>query len=220
MPAAYTLRTQALLELGKKGEALATIDAAIAKNSASAELWQQLGLTLLEAGRASEAVSRLEPEVRRGGDARLRSIYGLALAESGRPQQGYAAVKEAAAAAPGDAEVLERWSALALGTQQPAEAERAARAAVAADPGRAFAWNNLGVALYLRGARQEALTAWEKAVTIAPELWDTWYNLGTKAAEMGERERAAKALRTFVAKAPPAKYRAEIEQARRLLASP
>lgn len=216
VPAAYTLRAQALLALGKKAEALAGMEEAVAKKSASRELWQQMGLTLLELGRAKEAATRLAPEVERGSEGRLQSIYALALAESGKEAEGLAVMRQAAKASPADAEVLERLSALALGTQHVGEAEEAARAAVAADPGRAYAWNNLGVALFLRGSRREALDAWEKAVALQPDLWDTWFNLGTKAAELGDA-RAGAALKTFVDKAPSGRYRAELARARALL---
>ena len=216
--AAHSLRAYALLEQGRRSEALAAIEEAVAQRSASPELWQQLGLTLLELGRARDAAARLEPEVKRGGDARTRSVLALALAESGRPEEGFAAARQAAEAAPQDPEVLERLSALALGLGKNAEAEQAARAALEADPSRAHALNNLGVALFLRGAKNEALGAWEKAVAVAPDLWDTWYNLGTKAAELGDRDRARKALRAFAEKAPPERYRVEIERARALLA--
>ncbi len=83
VPAGYALRTHALLEAGKDLEAMETIDAAIAEKSASPELWQQLGLTLLELRHADVAVARLGPEVQRGGGARLRSVYGVALRRAG-----------------------------------------------------------------------------------------------------------------------------------------
>ena len=219
VPAAYTLRVQALLELGRREEALRTIEEAVAKQSAARELWQQWGLTLLELGRAKEAASRLAAEVQRSEEPRLQSIYALALAESGQPAEGFAVLEKAALAAPGDAEVQERLSVLALGLQRPALAEEAARKALAADPSRAHAWNNLGVALFLRGQRQEALNAWEKAVELAPAMVDTWYNLGLKAAELGEKAKAKKALREFIDRAPRERYRSEIENARRLLAT-
>jgi len=54
-------------------------------------------------------------------------------------------------------------------------------------------------------------------VTLDPALYDALYNLGLTAGKNGMRREAQAALERFVATAPSAAYRADIERARGLL---
>jgi choline-sulfatase len=215
VPIAYTVKTQALLALGKNREALAAIEAAQANKSAGRELVAQLGLTLIELDRPGEAVTRLEKLA--GQNPGIRGVLASALAAAGRAEEGRKILLELVAANPGDGEAFERLSAVALELGRPQEALNAARQATQLEPRRAWAWNNLGVALSLLGQRNEALPAWERAVEEDPELWDTWYNLGMEAASLGDLPRARRALQKFTSGAPRQKYAADVERARRQL---
>lgn len=218
VPLAYTLRAQALLALGKPREALAVMEAARKAKSAGRDLIAQEGLTLLELGRAPEAVELLEAEAARGGGPGIEAVLGSALAAAGERQKGYDLLRRlVAGAGAADGEAWERLSAVALDLEKPQEALEAARKAVGLEPRRAWSWNNLGVALALVGRPRDALPIWEKAVEVDPALWDTWFNLGVQAFELGDRERAGKALRTFADKAPRDPYRAEHARVRELL---
>lgn len=218
VPLAHTVRVHSLLEQGLTAEALAAMEAARKAKSASRELVAQMGLTLLELGRAKEAVRLLEAADAEGGDSGVRAVLGSALAAAGEPERGRLLLQQLVAQNPGDGQAFERLSAVALQLGRHQEALEAAQKAVALEPRRAWSWNNLGVALALLGRPAEALPAWEKAVEADPRLWDTWYNLGLQAAGLGDAARARKALATFVEKAPPAQYPAEIRRARELLA--
>lgn len=216
MPLGHTLLAQALLEAGRRDEALGAMLAAHEANHASPALRRQLALTLAEVGRADAAVPIVEP-LAEGGDAEALSILGQVLAESGRSAEAETALRRALEALPDDAATRERLAVVALEGGKPAEALDHARRAVDLDPTLATAWNTYGVALHLRGRPLEALDAWRRAIEIDPDLFDTLYNLGFEAARAGRTDLARRALEDFVERAPRDRYAEDIPRARDLL---
>ena len=63
------------------------------------------------------------------------------------------------------------------------------------------------------------MSSWREALARDPHLYDALFNLGVTAAKNGARPQAQSALERFVETAPRSLYRADIAQARRLLAA-
>lgn len=212
-----SLLAQTLLESGQRAEALEVMQRARTEGAASDSLLRQLGLTLAENGKTAEARELLAP-LAAAGDRDARAHLALALSEGG--DQAAAAVELAAllAADSGDVRALELSSLVALRRGRFAEAQKAASAATLLAPGSARAHNNLGVALFQLGNKAAAVDAWQKAVELDEQLFDAWWNLGVQAKKLGRPEQARQALTVFAQKAPRARYAADIDEARRLLA--
>ncbi|MCM2270586.1 MAG: tetratricopeptide repeat protein, partial [Thermoanaerobaculia bacterium] len=213
---AYDHLALALRALERHDEAIAALEAGMARAAVTSSIARQLGMSLAEVGRAREAVAVLEPLAARD-DADLLRALGSALADDGRPDDALAVLARAARLAPGDPRVLEAQGVAELRRDRPAEARALLESALARSPGLATAWNTLGVALYRLEGPRAALGAWQKAVEHDPALWDAQYNLGLVALAAGERELARQALSRFVAGAPPARYAADLAKARAAL---
>lgn len=213
---AYDHLALALRALERHDEAIAALEAGMARAAVTSSIARQLGMALAEVGRAREAVAVLEPLAARD-DADLLRALGSALADDGRPDDALAVLARAARLAPGDPRVLEAQGVAELRRDRPAEARALLESALARSPGLATAWNTLGVALYRLEGPRAALGAWRKAVEHDPALWDAQYNLGLVALAAGERELARQALSRFVAGAPPARYAADLAKARAAL---
>lgn len=212
-----SLLAQTLLESGQQNEALEVMRRARADGAASETLLRQLGLTLAENGKTAEAKELLEP-LARAGDRDARAHLALALSEAGDQTAAAAELAALLAADAGDARALELSSLVALRRGRFEEARQAASAAIELAPGRARAFNNLGVALFQLGRKGEGVDAWQKAVELDQRLFDAWWNLGVQAKKLGRHEQARRALSFFAQNAPRARYAADIDEARRLLA--
>jgi arylsulfatase A-like enzyme/Flp pilus assembly protein TadD len=92
------------------------------------------------------------------------------------------------------------------------------RRAVELAPDLAGAHNTLAALLRRRGATAEAVEHWRRALELNPRLYDALYNLGMVLYDSGRRDEARPLLQRFVSEAPPARYGADIERIRRMLA--
>jgi tetratricopeptide (TPR) repeat protein len=216
MPLGHSLLANALLEAGRRSEALRVMESARAAGAASETLLRQLGLTLAEAGRDAEALAVLQPLAERGDPDALNDL-AVAHSEAGRQREAVATLERVLGRDPDDAKAHELLGLVELRLGHWRQARDASRRAVELRAGLARAWNNLGVALYQLGEFDAALAAWGQAVAREPDLWDALWNLGLKAAERGRPELARPALRRFAAEAPAPPYAAERERARALL---
>ncbi len=216
MPLGYVYLSQALLKQGRLGRAIEVMTRARELGAASDTLLRQLGLSLTSAGRPSEAVELLEPLAERGEPATL-TVLAVALTQAGRAADAIGVLERVFEADPTNSRAYENLSLAALSLRRWAEARSHAERALELDDNLPGAWNNLGIARYYLGDGRLALEAWERAIALDPLQFDTLFNLGVKAAELGERALARQALERFLANAPPARYAAELELARRTL---
>jgi arylsulfatase A-like enzyme/Flp pilus assembly protein TadD len=216
MPSVYEEMALSLRQLERHDEAIAVLQAAVAKGIGGETLRRQLGLALCDAGRPREAVEVLAPFAA-GGDPETLTAYGLALGDAGRYPEAIAALQKAAAASPHDPAPIEDLGVVSLHMDQPAAAQRYLESALALNDRLPVSWNTLGVALFRQQRTDAALSAWERAVTIDPRQYDALYNIGLVAAGAGRRAQASKALTRFVATAPPARWKSEIAKARAML---
>ncbi|MBW8876480.1 MAG: sulfatase-like hydrolase/transferase [Acidobacteria bacterium] len=217
MALGHSLLAQSLLQAGRTREALDVMLNARKLGATTDALLRQLGLTLSELGRASEAIEILRPLIATG-DPQSLNAYALALSEAGKQKEAADVLQRLLKAEPDDPKAWEQLGLVELRLGHWAQARDRSRHSLELNRRLPLAWNNLGVAVYQLGQKDEALDAWQKAVDLKPDLWDALWNLGTKAAEQGKIEQARKALAQFAAGAPPDRYRADIEKAKAFLA--
>jgi arylsulfatase A-like enzyme/tetratricopeptide (TPR) repeat protein len=216
MPLGHSLLAEALLQSGRKEEALAAMREAQRRGVASDDLLCQLGLTLAELGRPEEGVEVLRPLAGRGGPQFLEAL-AQALSDAGRQQQAAEALRRALAIDPDDAVAYEEQGMVELRRERWAAARASCERALKLNDQLPRAWNDLGVALYKLGEPAAALDAWQRAVDLDGSLLDALWNLGTNAAVQGRQEQARRALARFLELAPAKDYQADREKALRLL---
>ncbi len=213
----YVYLSTLLIEEGEHEQAIRVMRKARELDLAGHELSRQLGLTLVHAGRAKEAIEVLGPLAEDGSDVEAGNHLALALAALGRRAEASVPPGRRLEAQPDRARTHEDLSFLPVLAQRSTEARDHARRAVEIDPGLASSWNNLGIALYNLGTASEAVAAWKRALELAPDDPDTLLNLGSVAAQQGDRVTAAEALERFLAVAAGPAYDAKRGQARELL---
>ncbi|HXO26626.1 MAG TPA: sulfatase-like hydrolase/transferase [Thermoanaerobaculia bacterium] len=216
MPLGHSLLAEALLQSGRKEEALAAMREAQRRGVASDDLLCQLGLTLAELGRPEEGVEVLRPLAERGGPQFLEAL-AQALSDAGRQQEAAAALRRALAIAPDDAAAYEEQGMVELRRERWGAARASCERALKLNDQLPRAWNYLGVALYKVGEPAAALDAWQRAVDLDGSLLDALWNLGTNAAGQGRPEQARRALVRFLELAPAKDYQVDREKARGLL---
>jgi len=216
MPIGRSLLSQTLLETGRRAEAIAVMRRARADGVTTDAMLRQLSLSLSEDGHTDEALDVLAPLVA-AGDLDARVARALVLSDGGRNDDARSELAALLAEHPDEPHALENAALVALRLGRPAEARDFAQRAVDRSPGAARAWNDLGVALFQLGERDAALDAWQRAVEADPRLWDALWNLGLQAARAGRVEVARRALAAFASNAPAESYRADKEEARRML---
>ncbi len=217
MTVAYEYLTRILLERNDNAAVLDLLEAARRAGAANGALLQQLGLSLVRAGRPAEAVKVLETLDPDASGADTLNGLGLAYSALGRYDDAAAVLERAAAARPDDPRPLETLSFVAIQRQRYAEARDYARRALKIEGRRPDAWNNLGIAYYNLGDAKTAVEAWKRAATLDPGNLDVLFNLGTVAARIGDAGTARKALGAFLAAAPASGYADERRQAQRIL---
>ena len=216
MPLGHSLLTEALLQGGRKEEALAAMREAQRRGVASDNLLCQLGLTLAELGRPEEGIEVLRPLAGRGGPQFLEAL-AQALSDAGRQQEAAEALGQALAIDPDDAAAYEEQAMVELRRERWGAARASSERALKLNDQLPRAWNDLGVALYKLGETAAALDAWQRAVDLDGSLLDALWNLGTNAAGQGRPEQARRALARFLELAPAKDYQADREKARGLL---
>ena len=216
MGVAHTQLAQALLESGRGAEALAAMERARAMDVASLSLLRQLGLSLVEAGRAQEALEVLRP-LADAEDPEAMGALAMALSELGELGEASRWMASALDLTPEDGGLHENAAVLALRRQDAAAAMVHGRRATELRPSSAAAWNHLGVALFMQARPLEALEAWQRSVSLDPNQFDTLFNLGVQAAELGRPDLARRALKDFEARAPRDRYADDLPKVRALL---
>ena len=101
---------------------------------------------------------------------------------------------------------------------EAAEAEAFARKALEADSALPGAYTILGVILSGAGRKADAIDSWKRAVDLDPGEFNALYNLILTLVETGRIPEARTYAQRFVATAPPAFFKTEIDQMRKFVA--
>lgn len=189
---------------------IAGFEAAVKASPGDAAAHESLGVRLLHAGRAAEAMTHLEralaidPSIPKG-QLNLGSAY---LAFDDR-ERAITAFEKAIAAEPRSPTARCNLGSVLLQVGRADEAEAALRKALELQPSYAEAHMGLGLVLKGRGELGKALEHYRAATRLDPTLAEAHYNTGNLLAAQGELEAAAAAFREAVRQAPD---RAEAHQ--------
>ncbi|MGE0454591.1 MAG: sulfatase-like hydrolase/transferase [Vicinamibacteria bacterium] len=205
-----------------RGDLRAALDAArraLALRPADTETGAILGLYLVEAGRAKEAVALLEAFAAQDPpDFDVLQTLGVALAGLGQRQAALASFERARQLDPTSASVQVNQGTVHLMAGDLRAARAAFEGALALDAGVARAWNSLGVIAAREGRPDDAIESWRKAVSLDPRDWQTLYNLGLTLRQRGRAAEARPYLESYLREAPAAVEAADIARVRSWLA--
>jgi Flp pilus assembly protein TadD len=177
---------------------------------------RRLAKILTETGRSPEALTLLSP-LSTSGDAGTLDLLGVALAESGRLAEARATFLRALEREAENVDVLFHLGALSLRERDPAGAKDWFEKALHLNPRAPGTLTSLGLAQVQLGDDAGAHDSWTKAISLDPRQYDALFNLAVLAGRSGRYDQARKALARFLSAAPPARYAANIAEARRLL---
>jgi arylsulfatase A-like enzyme/Tfp pilus assembly protein PilF len=252
-----------LFEDGKRGEAMALLERAIARRPDTADAYISLAHAHWEAGEPRAAIATLERALRNGApDRDVRIRLGLYLAESGADAgRAIALLKDMPAddvealnglgVAYGDAgrfdDAIQAFTRLlvldptngiacqnvgsmslrkALAAKGDVDrqrllqqAESYTRRAIDMDPSLPDAQTTMGVILASSGRKTEAIESWKRAVALDDTQFNALYNLWSELAAAGRHDEAVTYGRQFVATAPPAFFKPDIDRVQRFLGS-
>lgn len=181
----------ALLSLGRAGEALASFDRALQLTPRDPQYHFERGNALKDLGRLDEALSSYDAAIRLSpGYAEAHNNRGIALKDSGRPAEALASYDRALSLRPRYAEALgNRGNALKeLGRLD--EALASYDAALRLKPDYAEAFSNRGNALVQLRRLDDALASHDRALALKPGYAEGHNNRGLVLKELGRLEEA------------------------------
>ncbi|MEM8503854.1 MAG: tetratricopeptide repeat protein [Cyanobacteria bacterium P01_D01_bin.1] len=184
----------ALSALGRKEEAIAAYDQALAIKPDKHEALNNKGVDLSALGRNEAAVAAYDQALAIKPD-KHEALYnkGIALSALGRKEEAIAAYDQALAIKPDYHEALNNKGndLSALGRKEDAVA--AYDQALAIKPDYHDALNNKGVALSALGRNEDAVAAYDQALAIKPDKHEALYNKGVALSALGRNEDAVAA---------------------------
>jgi tetratricopeptide (TPR) repeat protein len=167
----------ALLNQGRRDEALATFDKAVQLEPDNADLWGNLGHALADMGRGAEAILSLQHALAldpKHWDAAHK--VGLLLHQSGRIEEALVYCNLHEAMPPDQVQTLQ-MRALAMYIQDRFEDSlRDIERAHALDPANAEICNHAGACLRRLGREQEALAWFDLAIGLRPDFLAAYRN--------------------------------------------
>jgi arylsulfatase A-like enzyme/Flp pilus assembly protein TadD len=216
MAVGYEFLAFLLQQAGRVAEAADVLSDSVRRGLASESMRVRLALVLSENGRAAEALSVLEP-LASSADPETGNARGIVLADAGRVAEAVALFEKVTAADPGDPITLQNAGIALLKGGDAAGALARFDRALAITEKLPRAWNAKGVAQARLHDESGALASWRRAAELDPKQFDALYNIGIVASRRGEAAAAREALKRFIATAPPALYRRDLVEARRML---
>ncbi|HYN10223.1 MAG TPA: sulfatase-like hydrolase/transferase [Vicinamibacterales bacterium] len=224
---AYIQLAYAYWEAGEPRAAIATLEKALANGAPDRDVRIRLGIYLAESrtdsARAIKVLETLPTD-----DVEALNGLGVAYGGAGRHADAIRIFKRVLALDPTNGLAYQNLASIVLKEARAArnpsdrarglkEAEVLARQALDADPDLAKAYTTLGVILAETGRKSDAIESWKRAVALDGSEFDALYNLTILLVEAGRLNEAREYAQRFVATAPPALYRADIDQMRRYL---
>jgi tetratricopeptide (TPR) repeat protein len=150
-----------------------------------------LGNALLQAGKAPEAIGRLEQALRIKADfPEAHNNLGNALVQLGKVQDAIGHYEQALRIRPDFANAHNNLGGALLLAGKAEEAIGQYEQALRLAPDLADAHNNLGNALLLAGKAEEAIRQYEQALRLAPDFADAHFNLGVALEKLGDTQEA------------------------------
>ena len=206
-------------DTGDLAGAVATLEDLVRRSIADQSTMVVLAGYLQEAGALDRSASLLEAVIAAHPDyAEAYNSLGVVYSRLGRHADARAAFRKVIALDPTSAKAYENIGIDALAAGDPAAAVSALKEALAIDPGLSAAHNALASVYLRQGRESDAIAEWKTALQSNPRLFDALYNLGMVLYKAGRRDEARPYLERFVNEAPRARYAADIDRIRSLLA--
>ncbi|MFI5177383.1 MAG: sulfatase-like hydrolase/transferase [Vicinamibacterales bacterium] len=200
---------------GKTTLAISTLEDALRRGLAQAEIRIKLGEYLSQTGQAARAITLLEGATSDDPDALI--ALGIAYGTAGRNADAMRTFRHILDVDSTSGLAYQNIAALQEGAGDHAAAEATLRQALALDPKLPGAYTTLGVVLSETGRKADAIAAWKQAVALDPTEYDALYNLTIVLAGTGQTDEARKYGQRYVESAPPALYGRQIAEVRRFL---
>jgi arylsulfatase A-like enzyme/Flp pilus assembly protein TadD len=209
---AYRHLAYVFWQSGFPGDAIQTLETALARGLTQRDIRVRLGIYLAESGAAERAIPLLEaiPD----DDSDVLNALGIAYAQRGRTADARQAFERALQLDPDGGLAHQNIGLLHLRADALTDAEAAFRRALASDPSLAGAHTGLGVVLAQRGQLPAALDAWREAARLDPREFNALYNLTMELFASGRIDEARQYGERFVATAPPALFGDDIARVR------
>ena len=193
---------------------------ALAEDPTNPMVYYQLGGRCEKDGLYKDAMHIYRTALSKGIESgQLHSRIGNLLIRQGKNGEAIAEYEKAMQLNPVDTETMANMATACLHEGRLDEADRAFEQILAIRPDSATAQNGLGLIAVQRRNPQAARKYFERAVQINPDLLEAQVNLGLIYEMTGDREGARKCFETFLAKASPSQYAAEIPKVRQELAN-
>ncbi len=167
----------ALLNQGRREEALATFDKAVQLKPDNADLWRNLGNALADMGRSAEAILSLQHALKldpRHWDAAHKA--GLLLHQSGRTEEALVCFNLHEAMPPDQVQTLQMRALATFIQDRFEESLGDIERAHELDPANAEICNHAGACLRRLGREQEALVWFDLAVSLRPDFLVAYRN--------------------------------------------
>jgi predicted O-linked N-acetylglucosamine transferase (SPINDLY family) len=194
-PVAHNNLGNALRDLRRDEDALASYRHAIELNPGYGKAQLNLGLLLLERQQPGQALVHLEQAARANPqDSHAHLHRGMALVELGRAGEALESIDWAIGLSPSDAVAHNARGVALRALHRHGEALASYERAIAADPAYAEAHFNRGITLMDLGRADDAAASYERAVVLAPALVEAHNNLGNAYRSL---KRYADAIRSY-----------------------
>jgi arylsulfatase A-like enzyme/tetratricopeptide (TPR) repeat protein len=213
---AYRYLAFVFWQTGRPADAIATLEAALARGLTQRDIRVKLGIYLAESGAADRAIPLLEAMP--VDDNEVLNALGIAYGQNGRLAEAMRTFERALQVDSTSALSHQNIATLQLQTGDFAASEASFRRALSIDATLAGAYTGLGVTLTRLNRLPEALDAWRRAVSLDPRDFNALFNLTMELFESGQAGEARRHGEQFVATAPPAFFAADIARVRARLA--
>jgi arylsulfatase A-like enzyme/Flp pilus assembly protein TadD len=226
---AYISLAHAYWQGGQPREAIAALERGLESGAPDRDIRIRLGLYLAESGsNATRAIALLQHMA--SDDVEALNGLGVAYGDAGRFDDAIQTFMRVIALDPTNGIAYQNLGSMTLRKALAArsdsdrqrdlrQAETYARQALELDPSLPDAHTTMGVILASTGRKQEAIESWTRAVALDGEQFNALYNLWSELTAAGARDEAVKYGRQFVATAPPAFFKSDIERVQTFLRS-
>ncbi len=204
--------------MGRRSEAIATLQTARKTIGADIDVDVRLGTYLAEAGSPAEAIPLLERVTTADAtNTEALNALGIAYGRAGDGAKALAIFARVLSHDSRDAFALENIGIVHLQRNDLEAARQAFRRAIENDPQSSRAHAGLGVVARQSGQIDAAIASWRKAVEIDSTNFDALYNLCIVLLAADRASEARPHVEQFVRTAPPGVYGREIAEFRKWL---
>ncbi len=198
---AMTWATSAL-QSGRPVDAERVLRDLLARNPRSKAALQLLGRALLAQRRPKDAVEPLEAAARQGADPVVETNLGVALEQSGRPDEAQTWLERAATRRPPFEHAFSELGGLLLSRERPAEAEAVLKRGLAVAPNSVEMLVLLGGIYLARADRDNTKLMFARALSNAPADPRALYGMGAALMLEGDFARALDRVQRALAQNP------------------